>query len=128
MCRKFAHHGYAALAPNLYERLGDGGDPAIVAQARAEGGMPDEQVVGDVRATAAYLRAQPDNNGKIGVIGFCSGGRHAYLSACQIADLDAAVDCWGGNVVVDDQSKLTSRQPTAPINLTSGIRCRSCPQ
>ena len=123
VCRKFAHHGYAALAPNLYVRLGDGGDPAIVAQARAEGGMPDEQVVGDVRATAAYLRAQSDNNGKIGVIGFCSGGRHAYLSACQIADLDAAVDCSGGNVVVDDQSKLTSRQPTAPINLTSGIRC-----
>jgi carboxymethylenebutenolidase len=123
VCRKFAHHGYAALAPNLYVRLGDGGDPAIVAQARAVGGMSDEQVVGDVRATAAYLRAQPDNNGKIGVIGFCSGGRHAYLSACQIADLDAAVDCWGGNVVVDDQSKLTSRQPTAPINLTSGIRC-----
>jgi carboxymethylenebutenolidase len=53
VCRTFAHNGYAAVAPNLYVRLGDGGDPAIVARARAEGGMPDEQVVGDVRASCA---------------------------------------------------------------------------
>jgi carboxymethylenebutenolidase len=121
--RKLAHHGFAAIAPSLYFRMGDGNDPAIVAQARAEGGMPDDQVVGDVEACAGFLRTQPNANGKVGVIGFCSGGRHAFLSACRIPTLDAAVDCWGGNVVIDDPSRLTPRQPIAAIDLTNQIRC-----
>jgi carboxymethylenebutenolidase len=121
--RKFADHGYAAIAPSLYFRLGDGGSPDIVARARAAGGMPDDQVMGDVSGAAAFLRAQPNSNGKVGVIGFCSGGRHAYLAAARIPDLDAAVDCWGGSVVVDDPAKLPKTQPVAPIDLTEKIRC-----
>ena len=72
----------------------------------------------DVRTSAAFLCAQPNGNSRVGVIGFCSGRRHAYLSACRIAELDALVDCWGGNVVMDDKSKLTERQPIAAIDLT----------
>jgi carboxymethylenebutenolidase len=121
--RKFADHGYAAIAPSLYFRLGDGASPEAVARARAAGGMPDDQVMGDVSGAASFLRAQPSSNGKVGVIGFCSGGRQAYLAACRIADLDAVVDCWGGSVVVDDPSKLPKTQPVAPIELTEGIRC-----
>ena len=121
--RKFAHHGYAAIAPNLYFRLGDGASEQVVAQARALGGMPDDQVIGDLRGAVEFLRTQRHSNGKVGVIGFCSGGRQAYLAACRIADLDAAVDCWGGNVVVDDRSKLPSTQPAVPIDLTEAIRC-----
>jgi carboxymethylenebutenolidase len=121
--RKLAHHGFAAIAPSLYFRLGDGASPDVVAQARAEGGMPDDQVVGDIAGAASFLRAQPHSNGKVGVIGFCAGGRHAYLSACRIPSLDAVVDCWGGNVVVDDPSRLTARTPVAPIDLTGEIRC-----
>ena len=120
--RKFAHHGFAAIAPNLYFRLGNGEDEAIVAQARAAGGMPDEQVVGDAGGAAEYMRSRPQSNGKVGIIGFCSGGRHAYLSACRLPDLNALIDCWGGNVVVDP-SRLTERQPVAPIDLTPGINC-----
>ena len=104
--RKFAHHGFAAIAPNLYFRLGNGEDEAIVAQARAAGGMPDEQVVGDAGGAAEYMRSRPQSNGKVGIIGFCSGGRHAYLSACRLPDLNALVDCWGGNVVVDPSRSL----------------------
>ncbi len=122
VARKFAHHGFAAIAPSLYFRLGDGADEAIVARARAEGGMPDEQVVGDVKACAGFLRTQSESNGKVGVIGFCSGGRHAFLSACRLPELNALVDCWGGNVVVDP-SRLTARQPVAAIDLTAGIDC-----
>jgi carboxymethylenebutenolidase len=123
VARKFAHHGFTAIAPSLYFRLGSGEDPAIVAQARAEGGMPDDQVVGDVAGAAGFLRAQPHSNGKVGIIGFCSGGRHAYLAACRLPTLNAAVNCWGGNVVVDDPERLTARTPVAPIDLTEGIRC-----
>jgi carboxymethylenebutenolidase len=89
---------------------------------RAAGGVPDDQVVGDVTGAMAFLRAQQNHNGKIGVIGFCSGGRHAYLCACRIADLDAVVDCWGGNVVVDDKSQLNAKRPVAPIDLTEQLR------
>jgi len=121
--RKFADHGYATIAPSLYFRLGDGASPEVVARARAAGGMPDDQVMGDVSGAASFLRAQPNSNGKVGVIGFCSGGRQAYLAACRIADLDAVVDCWGGSVAADDPSKLPKTQPVAPIELTERIRC-----
>jgi carboxymethylenebutenolidase len=123
VARKFAHHGFAAIAPNLYFRMGDGADPAIVARARAEGGMPDDQVMGDVASCADLLRAQPHGNGKVGVVGFCSGGRHAFLAGCRIATLDAAVDCWGGNVIVEDPATLTARQPVAPIDLAESLNC-----
>ncbi len=42
----------------------------------------------------------PTSNGKVGVIGYCSGGRQAYVVACSL-DIDAAVDCYGGRVVAD---------------------------
>src|SRR5262249_56663039 len=84
--------------------------------------VADEQVVGDVKAAIAYLRAQPNSNGKVGVIGFCSGGRHAYLCACRLPEIDAVVDCWGGNVIVDDKSQLNAKRPVAPIDLTEQLR------
>jgi carboxymethylenebutenolidase len=97
--RKFAAHGYAALMPNLYFRDAPGADPDdAAATARAKGGVPDERLVGDVGGAADYLRALPGSNGKVGVIGYCSGGRQSFLSACSL-QLDAAVDCYGAFVV-----------------------------
>jgi carboxymethylenebutenolidase len=116
--RKLAHHGYAAIDPNLYHRAGPGSPDDVAAKLRAAGGVPDDQVMGDVAGAMAFLRAQPYANGKVGVIGFCSGGRHTYLAACRLDGVDAAVDCWGGNVVVDDPSALTAQRPVAPIDLT----------
>ena len=62
------------------------------------GGVPDERLVGDVGGAAAYLRAMPNSNGKVGVIGYCSGGRQSFLAACSLP-LDAAVDCYGAFIV-----------------------------
>jgi len=123
VAHKLAHHGYAAIAPSLYFRVGDGAREEVVAKVRGEGGVPDDQMCGDVKGSMKFLRAQSHASGKIGVIGFCSGGRHTYIAACKLPDIDAAVDCWGGNVVVDDPSKLTSKQPVAPIEMTEGLRC-----
>jgi carboxymethylenebutenolidase len=120
--RKFAHHGYAAISPHLYFRDGPGSPDDIGARVRAAGGVPDAQVVGDVKGALAYLRAQPAATGKVGVIGFCSGGRHAYLCGCRLAEIDAVVDCWGGNVIVDDKKLLNDKRPVAPIDLTEALR------
>src|SRR5436309_2572293 len=121
--RKFAHHGFAAIAPHLYFREGPGSPDDVGARVRAAGGVADEQVVGDAAGSIAFLRARPESNGKVGVIGFCSGGRHTYLAACSLDGIDAAVDCWGGNVIVDDPKQLNAKRPVAPIDLTAKLRC-----
>lgn len=100
IARRFAEMGYLAICPNLYTRQAPGAEPDDAAAAvRAMGGIPDEQLVGDVEGAARWLRAQPNSNGKVGVIGYCSGGRHAFLAAVRLSDLDAAVDCYGAAVV-----------------------------
>jgi carboxymethylenebutenolidase len=97
--RNFAAHGYAALMPNLYYREAPGASPDdAAATARANGGVPDERLVGDVAGAADYLRGLDGSNGKVGVIGYCSGGRQSFLAACSL-QLDAAVDCYGACIV-----------------------------
>jgi carboxymethylenebutenolidase len=120
--RKFAHHGYAALSPNLYCREGHGTPEDVAAMVRGAGGVPDDQVVGDVAGALAYLDSLPYVNGKVGVFGTCSGGRHAYLAACRVQGFAAAVDCWGGRVVMGPE-ELTPRQPVAPLNYTADLSC-----
>src|SRR5436190_22892371 len=78
--RTFAVYGYAALCPNLHYRFAPGAKATDAAAAAMEaGGVPDDQCIGDVRGAADYLRALPDSNGRVGVIGYCSGGRQAYV-------------------------------------------------
>jgi carboxymethylenebutenolidase len=93
MVRKLAYNGYACVAPNLHDRLGPGDLDDILAAVRAAGGTPDAQFLGDFRGAMDYLRSLPYQNGKIGCIGFYSRGRQAYIAACKVAGLDAAVDC-----------------------------------
>ncbi len=57
VARKFAHHGYAAMAPNLFARFGPGDADDVAARARPAGGAYDAEVMGDVAACMAYLRA-----------------------------------------------------------------------
>jgi carboxymethylenebutenolidase len=121
--RKFAQNGYAAISHHLYSRMGPGSPDDVAARARAAGGVADAQVVGDVAGAAHFLRSQAYANGKVGVIGFCSGGRHTYLVACSLPHVDAAVDCWGGGVIVDDPAQLSEKRPVAPIDLTENLNC-----
>jgi carboxymethylenebutenolidase len=97
--RRFAAEGYNAVMPNLYWREAPGASPDdAAATARAAGGVPDERLVGDVAGAMSYLKALPAANGKVGVIGYCSGGRQSFLAAVSLP-LDAAVDCYGAFVV-----------------------------
>jgi len=96
IARTFAVYGYATLMPNLHHRYAPGAKASdAAAAAREAGGVPDEQCLGDVQAAIDFLRARPESNGKVGVIGYCSGGRQSLLVASRL-DVDAAVDCYGG--------------------------------
>jgi len=120
--RRFAHHGYAAISPNLYFRDGHGTPEDVAAKVRGAGGVPDDQAVGDIEGAMQYLLSLPYLNGKVGVFGTCSGGRHAFLTACRVRGIDAVVDCWGGRVVMTKED-LTPRQPVAPIEYTQDLPC-----
>ncbi|MCU4187168.1 dienelactone hydrolase family protein [Acidiferrimicrobium sp. IK] len=93
--RRFAAEGYNAVCPNLYWRVAPNAQPDdAAAAARAQGGKGDDELVGDVAGAAAYLRQLTNSNGKVGVIGYCSGGRQSFLAATALP-LDAAVVCYG---------------------------------
>lgn len=120
--RKFAAHGYVALAPNLYARAGHGMPDDVAAKVRAAGGVPDEQAIGDVAGALHMLQALPYTNGRVGLFGTCSGGRHAYLAACRVPGFAAVADLWGGGVVMS-ATDLTPNRPVAPIDYTASLSC-----
>jgi len=120
--RRFAHHGYAALSPDLYHRAGHGTPEDVAAKVRAAGGVPDDQAVGDIAGALHVLRSLPTYNGKVGVFGTCSGGRHAYLAGCRVPGFNAIVDCWGGRVVMTPE-QLNPNAPVAPSDYTPDLSC-----
>ena len=119
---RFARQGYATLCPNLYFRAGHGTPEDVAAKVRGAGGVPDDQAVGDLEGAARFLRALPTSSGRVGIFGTCSGGRHAFLTACRLHIFDAIVDCWGGRVVMREED-LSPAQPVAPLNYTKDLPC-----
>lgn len=120
--RRFAFHGFCAISPNLHFREGKGSFRKNAQSVMEAGGMPDDRTMGDVKGSIGFLRTLPYLNGKVGIIGYCSGGRQVYLAACTVPGIDAAVDCYGGGVVATPE-QLTPRQPVAPIDYTKDLQC-----
>ena len=119
--RRFASRGYAALMPNLHYRDAPGASPDDAAAAcRANGGVPDDRLVGDVSAAVSYLKALDGANGKAGVIGYCSGGRQSFLAACKLP-LDAAVDCYGAAIVRAPEGLPIKMTPI--VGLAADLSC-----
>jgi carboxymethylenebutenolidase len=122
IARRFAHHGYVAISTNLQFREGKATPEENSASVRAAGGMPDDRTMGDVQAAVDYVRALPFSSGKVGVIGYCSGGRQAYLAGCTLKGINAVISCYGGGVVAKPED-LNERQPKAPIDFTKDMQC-----
>ncbi|MCH8918682.1 MAG: dienelactone hydrolase family protein [Alphaproteobacteria bacterium] len=118
--RKVAHHGFNAVAPDLHFRQGPGTPSEKAQRVRDMGGQIDAIIVDDLSGGEAYLRELQTANSKVGLIGFCSGGRVAYMAAAKMPGLDCAVDCWGGNVTAPP-GKLNDNQPVAPFDMTADI-------
>lgn len=118
--RRFANHGYIVIVPNLMSRFGQGTPDEVRALARAAGGVSDDQVMADCEAALTWLKALPASNGKVGIIGACSGGRHAVLVASRVPGFAAVADLWGGGVVAAAE-QLTANEPVAPIDYTASL-------
>lgn len=124
LARRFAAAGYNAIAPNLYTRTGSPDPTDFPAVFEAMFGKSDAESVADLDTAAAHLRSLDNANGKVGVIGFCSGGRQTLLYACSSSAPDAAIDCWGGFVdraTQDDET--TPNRPTAVRDLAANASC-----
>ncbi|MDA0988753.1 MAG: dienelactone hydrolase family protein [Chloroflexi bacterium] len=80
-------------------------------------------ISGDAAGAAQFIKALPISSGKVGVMGSCAGGRYTFLAACRTTGVfDAAVECWGGNVV-QPQERLTPAQPVSPHEYTRNLSC-----
>jgi carboxymethylenebutenolidase len=117
---RLARHGYRVICPDLYCRHGHGTPDDVAAKVRAQGGLADDSAVTDCGAALQWLKAQPGSNGKAGIIGSCSGGRYALLTASLVKGFDAVVDLWGGGVIVP-KDEATEARPVAPIDYTAEL-------
>src|SRR3954447_5893608 len=124
LTRRFANAGFDAIAPNLYCRTG-APDPTDMASVMTKMfGVADPQAVADLEAAAAYLRRLDGANGKVGCIGFCSGGRQTLLLACSSVAVDAAVPCWGGFIEkATPDEETTDNRPVKIIDLAGNAYC-----
>jgi carboxymethylenebutenolidase len=125
LARRFANIGYNAVAPALYWRRGAPKDPNNIETVfPVMFGLPDSEAVQDLEAAADYLRAMPGATGKVGAIGFCSGGRHTLLFACSSSKVDAAIDCWGGFIHrATPNDETTAARPKPPLDMVGQLNC-----
>ena len=104
VCDRFAQEGYVAVAPALYHRdhpnpkLGYDEMPAVT---RYMGNLRDDEIIEDVNVTINYLQSRfPRTSGqKIGIVGYCVGGRITYLAATSCPGLSAASVYYGGRIL-----------------------------
>lgn len=118
-CRRFAKAGYLAIAPDLYARQGDAASYTDIAKLLAEvaNKVPDAQMLGDLDAMVEWAGKNGGNLKKVGVTGFCRGGRATWLFAEHNPKVKAAVAWYGP--VVGASSALT---PKSPIELVGSLK------
>lgn len=118
--QRFAREGYVAIAPDLYTREGSP-DPNVMDDVISKMfSIPDSQALGDLEGAAAYLKSQDDSSGRVGAIGFCSGGRYTLAFACNTDNLNAAIDSAGGYII---QEEHTPQRPVSPIDMVRNLSC-----
>ncbi len=109
--RRFARAGYLAIAPELFQRQGDPMSYNEMAKLMAEvvAKVPDEQVMGDLDAAVQWAGANGGNTARVGITGFCWGGRITWLYAAHSPRVKAGV-AWYGRLV-GNNTPLTPRHP-----------------
>ncbi len=120
VCRRFAKLGYLAVAPELYARQGDvsklSESSDIVTKIVSK--VPDAQVMADLDATVAWAKSSGNGNiEKLGVTGFCWGGRIVWLYAAHSPQVKAGV-AWYGRLV----GKPSDLQPKHPLDVAASLK------
>jgi carboxymethylenebutenolidase len=121
VCRRFAKQGYLAVAPALYAREGDVSKMSDISEimSKVVSKVPDAQVMQDLDATAVWAKAEgKGDTGRLGITGFCWGGRIVWLYAEHNPDLKAGV-AWYGRVAGDTDDL----HPKNPIDLVGELKC-----
>ncbi len=121
LCRRLAKAGYYAIAPELYARQGDPAQYTDIQKLVADivSKVPDYEVLGDLDATVIYAKGTGKADTKrLGITGFCWGGRPVWLYAAHNPGLKAAVS-WYGPI---DRPR-TDLQPKYPIDLAADLKC-----
>jgi len=116
VCRRLAHQGYLAIAPELYARQGDPSKYTEIPKLQAEivSKVPDKQVIADLDATAAWAAANGGNPDRLGILGFCWGGRQVWLYAAHNPKLKAGA-AWYGQLA-GDPTELKPKSALVIVN------------
>jgi carboxymethylenebutenolidase len=120
VCRRFAKEGFCAVAPELYARQGDVSKYTDYKQIFAEvvSKVPDAQVMADLDAAVAWAaKSSGGDAARVGVTGFCWGGRITWLYAAHSPSLKAGV-AWYGRLV----GEPTPLQPKYPIDVAAQLK------
>ncbi len=119
VARRFAKMGYLAIAPELFVRQGDAGSYGEIAKLIAEvvSQTPDAQVMGDLDACVSWARAHGGDVSRLGITGFCWGGRITWLYAAHNPALKAGV-AWYGRLV----GEANARQPAHPVDVGARLQ------
>ncbi|MDB5966117.1 MAG: carboxymethylenebutenolidase [Polaromonas sp.] len=117
--RRFAQAGYLAIAPDLYARQGDASTYNEMAKLMAEvvSKVPDAQVMADLDGAVKWAGSNGGNLKKVGITGFCWGGRIVWLYAEQNRNVKAGV-AWYGRLV----GSPTPLSPTNPLDLAANLK------
>ncbi len=120
VCRRFAHLGYLAIAAEYYARegnLAEMTDPhQIIAQVILK--TPDAQMMDDMDHVVAWSAAHHGDTSRLGIVGFCRGGRQVWLYAAHSTQLKAAVSFYGPLA-----GKPTQIQPHPALDAAAHINC-----
>ena len=123
MCRRFAKLGYVAIAPALYARQGDVSQIKDIREiiSKVVSQVPDAQVMSDLDATVAYARKEEMGHAKkLGITGFCWGGRIVWLYSAHNPQVKAGA-AWYGRLVNPPNAPATPLQPTMPVDIAATL-------
>ncbi len=117
--RRFAKLGYLAIAPELFVRQGDVSKLSNIDEIRPiVAKVPDAQVLSDLDATVAWAAKSAQGNAqRVGITGFCWGGRITWLYAAHNPQVKAGV-AWYGRLV----GNATELQPTHPVDIAAKLK------
>ncbi len=119
ICRRLAKLGYLAIAPELYARQGSVANLTDFQEIlKIVGKVPDAQVLSDIDATVAWVgKHTPGDTKRMGITGFCWGGRIVWLYCAHNPQVKAGV-AWYGKLSVP----VTELQPKHPVDIAAQLR------